>query len=48
MTYRFLSPAQQELAEAIDCYERAVPGLGLESLDEVGISRRVKEVAAHR
>ena len=35
MTYRFLSPAQQELAEAIDYYERAVPGLGLEFLDEV-------------
>ena len=35
MTYRFLSPAQRELAEAMDCYERAVPALGLEFLDEV-------------
>ena len=35
MTYRFLSPAQQELAEALECNERAVSGLGLEFLDEV-------------
>lgn len=35
MTYRFLSPAQRELAEAIEYYERAVPGLGLEFLEEV-------------
>ncbi len=35
MTYRFLSPAQQDLAEAIEYYERASPGLGLEFLDEV-------------
>ena len=35
MTYRFLSPAQQELAEAIEYYEKASPGLGLEFLDEI-------------
>lgn len=35
MTYRFLSPAQEELAHAMDYYEPAVPGLGLEFLDEV-------------
>ncbi len=35
MTYRFLSPARRELAEAIEYYERASPGLGLEFLDEV-------------
>lgn len=35
MTYRFLSPAQRELAEAIAYYDRAVPGLGLEFLEEV-------------
>lgn len=35
MTYRFLSPAQQDLAEAIEHYERAAPGLGLQFLDEV-------------
>ena len=32
---RFLSPAQRELAEAADHYDRAVPGLGLEFLEEV-------------
>lgn len=35
MNYRFLSPAQQDLAGAVEYYERAVPGLGLEFLDEV-------------
>jgi plasmid stabilization system protein ParE len=35
VTYRFLPPAQQDLAEAIEYYERAVPGLGLEFLDEI-------------
>jgi len=35
MTYRFLSPAHQELGQALEYYERAVPGLGLEFLDEV-------------
>jgi hypothetical protein len=34
MTYRFLSPAQEELAHAMDSYEQAVPGLGLQFLDE--------------
>jgi hypothetical protein len=35
VNYRFLTPAQVELAEAVDFYEDAVPGLGLEFLDEV-------------
>ena len=35
MTHRFLSPAQGELAEAIEFYENAAPGLGLQFLDEV-------------
>ncbi len=35
MTYRFLSPAQRDLAEAVDYYEGASPGLGLEFLDEI-------------
>lgn len=35
MTYRFLSPAQQDLVEAVQYYEKASPGLGLEFLDEV-------------
>ena len=35
MTYRFLSPAQQDLAEAVEYYERAVPGLGLAFLEEI-------------
>jgi plasmid stabilization system protein ParE len=35
MTFRFLSPAQQDLAEAIEYYEKAVLGLGLEFVEEV-------------
>lgn len=35
MTYKFLSPAQQDLAKAVEYYERASPGLGLEFLDEL-------------
>jgi plasmid stabilization system protein ParE len=35
VTYRFLSPAQQDLAQAIEYYERASPGLGLEFLTEI-------------
>jgi plasmid stabilization system protein ParE len=35
MTYRFLSPAQQELARAMEYYDRSVPGLGLQFLDEL-------------
>ena len=35
MTYRFLSPAQQDLAQAMAYYEAAVPGLGLEFVDEL-------------
>jgi len=35
VNYRFLSPAKLELVEAVEFYEDAVPGLGLEFLDEV-------------
>ena len=35
MTYRFLSPAEQDLAEAVSYYELAERGLGLAFLDEV-------------
>ena len=35
MKYRFLSPAEFDLAQAMDYYEGASPGLGLEFLDEV-------------
>ncbi|MBC9868606.1 MAG: type II toxin-antitoxin system RelE/ParE family toxin [Opitutae bacterium] len=35
MNYRFLAPAKSELVEAVEFYEEAVPGLGLEFLDEV-------------
>ena len=45
MTYRFLSPAQRDLAEAVEYYERAAPGLGLEFLDE--IERTVERVLLH-
>jgi len=30
-----LSPAQRDLAEAVEYYERAAPRLGLEFLDEI-------------
>ena len=45
MTYRFLSPAQQDLAEAVQYYERAAAGLGLEFLDE--IERTVERILLH-
>ena len=35
VTYRFLAPANKDLAVAMDYYENAVPGLGLEFLDEM-------------
>ena len=35
MTYRFLSPAQSDLAHAMEYYDRASPGLGVEFLTEV-------------
>ena len=38
MTYRFLSPAQADLAEAVRYYEQAVPGLGIKFLDEVELA----------
>ena len=45
MTYRFLSLAQLDLADAVDYYERAVPGLGLEFMDE--IERTLNRVLLH-
>ena len=35
MTYRFLSPAEHDLADAVAYYEEAVAGLGLDFLDEI-------------
>ena len=34
MTYRLLSPAQSDMAGAMEYYDRASPGLGLEFLNE--------------
>jgi hypothetical protein len=45
VTYRFLSPAQQDLAEAVEYYESAVPGLGLDFLDE--FERTVGRILLH-
>jgi len=35
MSYRFLSPALTELSEAAEFYEKSVPGLGSDFIDEV-------------
>jgi len=35
MNFRFLSPALAELSEAAEFYEKRVPGLGVDFLDEV-------------
>ena len=35
MTCRFFSPAQQDAADAVAYYDEAVPGVGLEFLDEL-------------
>jgi hypothetical protein len=35
VTYRFLSPAQSDLAQAMEYYDQSSPGLGLEFLTEV-------------
>ena len=35
MTFRFLSPALEELAEAAEYYDHEVPGLGADFLSEV-------------
>ena len=35
MTYRFLSPAENELRGAAEYYENAVPGLGVEFVEEI-------------
>lgn len=45
MKYRFLSPAEPELAEAAEYYDRAVPGLGLEFLSEV--ERTIARILRH-
>jgi hypothetical protein len=38
MRLRFLSPAETELAEAVAYYEKQVPGLGSNFLDEIVIA----------
>ena len=35
MTYRFLSPAERDIAAAMEYYDRASPGLGQNFLSEV-------------
>lgn len=35
MTYRFLSPALEELTKAAEDYDEKVPGLGSEFLEEI-------------
>ena len=45
MTYRFLLAAKRDLAEAAEYYDRAVPGLGLEFLDEV--ERTISRILRH-
>jgi hypothetical protein len=45
VTYRFLSPAESDLAQAMDQYDRASPGLGLEFLNEV--ERTVQRIVLH-
>ena len=45
MTFRFLSPAQQDLAEIVDYYEGAVAGLGLDVFDSVQRTRANARVA---
>ena len=45
VNYRFLSPAKLELVEAVEFYEEAVPGLGLEFLDEV--ERTIARIDRH-
>jgi plasmid stabilization system protein ParE len=45
VTYRFLSPAERELAEAAKYYERAVPGLGRQFLAEV--ERTIARILRH-
>lgn len=37
MTYRFLSPAQRDLASALACYEKASPGWGMAFLEGLKI-----------
>ena len=37
MSYRFLSPALTELTEAAEFYEKSIPGLGADFIDEVDI-----------
>jgi toxin ParE1/3/4 len=45
VTYRFLSPAARELAAAAEYYNRAVPGLGMEFLNE--IERTIARIIRH-
>jgi toxin ParE1/3/4 len=45
VTYRLLSPAESELATAAEYYNRAVPGLGMEFLNEV--ERTIARILRH-
>ena len=45
MTFRVLSPAQQDVTEAMRYYEEAVAGLGLEFLDE--LERTIHRILLH-
>lgn len=45
MTYRFLSLAENELRSAAEYYENAVPGLGVDFVDE--IERTIERVLKH-
>ena len=45
VTYRFLSPAENELRGAVEYYENAAPGLGVEFVDE--IERTIARILRH-
>ncbi len=45
MNIRFLPPAGQELDDAVDWYDRQLPGLGIEFLDEV--DKALHRIAAY-
>ena len=45
MTYRFLSPALEELTAAVESYEAQQPGLGARFLEE--IDSAIRRIVAH-
>ncbi len=45
MTFSFLPPAKEELISAAKHYERAVPGLGFDFLNEVRLS--IERILSH-